>query len=94
MQVPRRYVVEHGVDGNTSLQFGFGSETSILNKSFPDPSNAVLQLHGKEYFSDTSFDPSTLLKTEKFFLRSVLGINEYFVLIASNFINFTTLSRH
>ena len=65
MQVPRRYVVEHDVDGNTSLQFGFGSETSILNKSFPDPSNAVLQLHGKEYFSDTSFDPSTLLKTEK-----------------------------
>ena len=65
MQVPRRYVIEHDVDGNTSLQFGFGSETSILNKSFPDPSNAVLQLHGKEYFADTSFDPSTLLKTEK-----------------------------
>ena len=41
MQVPRRYVVEHDVDNNTFLQFGFGSETSILDKSFPDPSNAI-----------------------------------------------------
>jgi len=65
MQVPRRFVVEHDVDNNTFLQFGFGSETSIENKAFPDPSTAVIQLHGKKYFSDSSFDPSTLLKTEK-----------------------------
>jgi len=65
MQVPRRFTVEHDVENNTFLQFGFGSETSIENKSFPDPSNAVMQLHGKEYFSDSSFDPNTLLKTEK-----------------------------
>jgi len=65
MQVPRRFTVEHDINNNVFLQFGFGSETSIENKSFPDPSNATLQLHGKEYFSDSSFDPSALLKTEK-----------------------------
>mgnify|MGYP003639760336 FL=1 len=65
MQVPRRFVLERDVENNTYLQFGFGSETEILNKSFPDPSSAVLESHGKEFFRDTSFDPNTILKTEK-----------------------------
>jgi len=65
MYVPRRFVVEHTVDGETYIQFGFGSETEIENKSFPDPIAAALQLNGKNYFSDKSFDPSQILKTEK-----------------------------
>jgi len=65
MYVPRRFVVEHTVDGETYIQFGFGSETEIENKSFPDPTDAALQLNGKNYFSDKSFDPSQILKTEK-----------------------------
>jgi len=65
MYVPRRFVVEHTVDGETYIQFGFGSETEIENKSFPDPTAAALQLNGKNYFSDKSFDPSQILKTEK-----------------------------
>jgi hypothetical protein len=45
------------------LQFGFGSdETPIALK---DPSEVVLQLHGKDYVSDTSFDPSVLDQTDK-----------------------------
>jgi|TARA_R110002020_G_scaffold273414_2_gene488570 hypothetical protein len=65
MYVPRRFVMEQNTIGETHLQFGFGSETDIENKSFPDPSAAALQLNGREFFSDTSFDPSQILKTEK-----------------------------
>jgi hypothetical protein len=65
MYVPRRFTVEHTLDNETYLQFGFGSETEIENKSFPDPTSAALQLNGREYFSNSSFDPSQILKTEK-----------------------------
>jgi len=65
MYVPRRFVVEQNNDGETYIQFGFGSETEIENKSFPDPTAATLQLNGRQFFSDTSFDPSQILKTEK-----------------------------
>ena len=65
MYVPRRFAVEHTLDNETYLQFGFGSETEIENKSFPDPTSAALQLNGRDYFSNSSFDPSQILKTEK-----------------------------
>jgi len=65
MYVPRRFVTEHTLDNDTFLQFGFGSETEIENKSFPDPTAATLQLNGRNFFSDSSFDPSQILKTEK-----------------------------
>ena len=65
MYVPRRFVVEQDPEGDTYMQFGFGSETEIENKSFPDPTAAALQLNGRQFFSDTSFDPSQILKTEK-----------------------------
>ena len=65
MYVPRRFVVEQTTDGETFMQFGFGSETEIENKSFPDPTSATLQLNGRQFFSDDSFDPSQILKTEK-----------------------------
>jgi len=65
MYVPRRFVTEHNLDNETHLQFGFGSETAIENKSFPDPSTAALKLNGRDFFSDNSFDPSQILKTEK-----------------------------
>jgi hypothetical protein len=64
--VPRRYVVEHAIDGTTTLQFGFGSEDALENNEFPDPSAAILKLHGKNYFSDDTFDPNILLETDKF----------------------------
>ena len=65
MYVPRRFVTEHNLDNETHIQFGFGSETEIENKSFPDPTTAALQLNGRQYFSDSSFDPTQILKTEK-----------------------------
>jgi len=64
--VARRFTVEHTSDGKTLLQFGYGSEETLKEGKFPDPSTAVLQQHGKDYYSDNSFDPNVLMQTEKF----------------------------
>tara|TARA_R100000008_G_scaffold83781_1_gene69659 strand:+ start:786 stop:2579 length:1794 start_codon:yes stop_codon:yes gene_type:complete len=64
MSVPRRYVVERR--GNTTvLQFGAGSESEMSNGSFKDPSEVVLNVHGRSYITDTSMDPSVLNSTDK-----------------------------
>jgi len=64
--VPRRFTVDQDSDGNTFLQFGYGSETQLLSSSFPDPDQAVLKLQGQNYFADSSYDPSVIFKTDKF----------------------------
>ena len=66
MIVPRRFTVEHTIDGDTFLQFGYGSQSELRNDNFPDPSAAALQVHGKPYFKDDSFDPNMLTKNDKF----------------------------
>lgn len=66
MQVPRRYTVDYDLDGVATIQFGHGSEQELIDKTFPDPRDAVLKLHGRDYVSDTSFDPNIISKTEKF----------------------------
>ena len=63
--VPRRYVVEYE-DNKVFLQFGYGSESELKNKSIVDPSEVVLKVHGKDYVTDSSFDPSRLTSTDKF----------------------------
>ena len=60
--VPRRYVVYQDATG-TYLQFGQGSDEENLVNDFTDPSQSVLDMVGKNYISDTSFDPKELLKT-------------------------------
>lgn len=63
--VPRRYVVER--DGDTTyLQFGYGTDDEIRVNNIIDPKNVVLQVVGKDYITDDSFDPSKLLSTDKF----------------------------
>jgi len=69
--VPRRFTVEQERIGianllNTYLIFGAGSEQELALESVADPTQVVLQRHGKEYTSDTAFDPAKLLSTEKF----------------------------
>tara|TARA_R110002020_G_scaffold127845_1_gene286635 strand:+ start:1431 stop:3227 length:1797 start_codon:yes stop_codon:yes gene_type:complete len=59
--VPRRYVVSKE-RSRYQLQFGFG--TGETAETLLDPSNVFLEQHGKEYITDNSFDPSTLLKTD------------------------------
>ena len=62
----RRFIVEVDENDTTSLQFGYGSEDSLKEDEFPDPSSVALQRFARKYYSDDSFDPSTLLKTDKF----------------------------
>jgi len=62
--VPRRFIVERsGLE--TSIVFGFGSEAEIKSNKVADPSEVALKVTGKNYVSNTSFDPSRLLSTEK-----------------------------
>jgi hypothetical protein len=63
--VPRRFVVENDIN-TTYLQFGYGSDNQLTDDTIAEPSQAVLQLHGRDYISDSYFDPSDIIKTDKF----------------------------
>ena len=62
--VPRRYMVEKNSVA-TFIQFGQGSDLDIDAESVADPSNVVMNLHGKDFVTDRSFDHTKLLKTDK-----------------------------
>ena len=59
----RRFVVEQD-DTGTYLQFGFGSETAETT-GIVEPSKATIQMYGKRYITDRSFDPTMHLRTNK-----------------------------
>jgi len=63
--VPRRFTVFNRAT-QTLLKFGYGSESSLKLDNITHPSNIVLKMHGRDYETDTSFDPSKLLETDKF----------------------------
>tara|TARA_Y100000310_G_scaffold305965_1_gene346701 strand:+ start:423 stop:2219 length:1797 start_codon:yes stop_codon:yes gene_type:complete len=63
--VPRRFITFNRT-GQIILKFGYGSESSLKKDNVTHPSNVVLQLHGRDYETDNSFDPSKLLETDKF----------------------------
>lgn len=63
--VPRRFTVEK-TKNTTILQFGYGSEQNDTNSISIEPEENVLQLHAKNYFSDKAFDPTNLIKSDKF----------------------------
>jgi hypothetical protein len=62
---PRRFEVEHTFDGVTKIKFGSGSEESLSNNEYPDPSSVVMQKFAKEYYTDDVFDPNKILDTDK-----------------------------
>lgn len=62
--VPRRFVFFFD-SGKYYLQFGHGSEEYANETSSLDPSNVILQRHGRNYISDSYFDPSKLIETDK-----------------------------
>lgn len=61
--VPRRFVVERELN-KTFIQFGFGGEQNSSVSQIIDPSRAILKEYGKDYISNTSFDPGKLLETD------------------------------
>lgn len=63
-KAPRRFTTIKNRSGIT-LQFGFGSETQISTPGLAEPSNVVLQRFAKDYVSDTIFDPSDLIGSDK-----------------------------
>ena len=63
--VPRRFILEKE-RGKAYLQFGYGSDNELLTPSVAEPSSIALDLHGRTYVVDESFDPSRLLGSDKF----------------------------
>lgn len=62
---PRRFIVDY-TNGETSLQFGFGTEENTTTNVIADPSEVILNMHGRDFVTDDSFDPSKMLETDKF----------------------------
>ncbi len=78
----RRFVVDQDSTG-TYVQFGAGNDSEESTLNIADPSSVVLELNGKNYVTDTAFDPSKLLNTTKMgispsstTLRIVYGASE------------------
>lgn len=63
--VPRRFVFERE-PGRGYLQFGYGSESDLSSDVIVDPSTVLLDITGKKYISDSSFDPYNLISSDKF----------------------------
>lgn len=63
--VPRRFVVENHRN-RTFIQFGYGSESELDSPTMAEPSELVMDMYGKDYAVETSFDPSKMLGTDKF----------------------------
>ena len=61
---PRRFITRKDRRGIT-LQFGFGSDSEVAEPGLADPSNVVMQRHAKNYITDTAFDPSDLIGSDK-----------------------------
>ena len=63
MLVSRKFVAEIGRD-TTVLQFGSGK--SGLSDVVANPQNVAMDVFGKKYITDTSFDPSRISQNESF----------------------------
>ena len=61
--VPRRFVLVQDETG-TYLQFGHGVDNDSSVEDFFDPSQATLRMSGKNYITDSAFDPSSLLQNK------------------------------
>ena len=63
---PRRFVIDRDVAGNTYIQFGYGSENNITTNIIADPASVTLNVSGRNYISDRTFDPTKLIESDKF----------------------------
>jgi hypothetical protein len=64
--VPRRFTTEFSPDGVTRVQFGYGSENNLTGDTIADPADVVLNVDSKPYVTQTTFDPTNLIQTDKF----------------------------
>ena len=63
---PRRFVIERDVADDTYLQFGYGSAENITTNPIADPSSVTLDITGRNYVTDETFDPTKLIESDKF----------------------------
>jgi hypothetical protein len=63
--VPRRFVVKRDRFA-TNIIFGYGSDSELKSASMAEPRDIVMDLHSKTYVTDKAFDPSNLVKSDKF----------------------------
>lgn len=63
--VPRRFIVNRN-RRTTEITFGASSDYEIPEDFISEPQTAILEVHGKNYIQDTSFDPSRLIASDKF----------------------------
>ena len=61
----RRFVTVQDESG-TYLQFGYGSEDEFDKTGIIDPATVMLNMNGKNFITDTAFDPNKLISTDKF----------------------------
>jgi len=62
--VPRRFVVEKNVS-QTMIIFGHGSESDLASNTISEPNKVILDMHGRDYVTDRSFDPNNLISSDK-----------------------------
>jgi hypothetical protein len=60
----RRFVANKDRNGIT-MQFGFSTKQDYNTSAFADPANVVLDRYAKDYITDTTFDPSDLMGTDR-----------------------------
>ena len=48
----------------TALQFGTATDSERAAPSIAEPTSITLKRHGKDYISDTTFDPSKITETD------------------------------
>ena len=63
--VPRRFSVDRS-ERKTVLQFGASSDVQLPKDMIADPSSVIMKIHGKNYITDESFDPTRLVESDKF----------------------------
>ena len=62
---PRRFITFKR-ENEIFIKFGYGSEESLKTDNTTHPSNVVLKMHGRDYETDLTLDPSKLLENDKF----------------------------
>ena len=64
--VPRRFITEFDGLGGTFIQFGYGSSENLTTDVIVDPADVVLNVNGRTYTTDQTFDPTNLIQSDKF----------------------------
>lgn len=63
--VPRRFIKNRNAR-TTEIIFGASSDAEVSRDFLTEPQTSILDIHGKNYIQDTSFDPTRLIKSDKF----------------------------